>query len=130
MGEEGKMRFSIINEPLLEIFKDFGNDFALHLLDKFMTQTKSLIDELEFAFDEQEFQEMRTIAHQLKSSSKDLGFFKFSNHCDKIEKSIAKGRTNELHFSIINILEEIKLLEMSLCEIKSVVVARQNSPAS
>ena len=130
MGDDIKMRFSIINEPLLEIFKDFGNEFALQLLDKYMTHTKGLTQRLEFAFDQQEFQEIRAIARELKSSSNDLGFFKFSKRCATIERAIAKGSIHELPFLVVNVIEEAKLLEMSLCEIKSVVSGRSNSSAS
>ena len=121
------MRFSIINEPLLDIFKDFGNDFALHLLGQFMTQSRQLTQELELTFDRQELQKLRSIASELKKTSGNLGFLKFSTRCASIENAVLKGAHHELPFLVAAIIEEAKLLEMSLCEIKSVVMQRQSS---
>ncbi|HOP50947.1 MAG TPA: response regulator [Ignavibacteriales bacterium] len=89
-------------------------DFALEMLDLFTIQAEKSFQEIKKAFEEKDFEKIRSIAHQLKGSSGNLGASKFHDLCANIDKEIKQkifdnipDYINKLEYITIKTIEEI-----------------------
>jgi len=88
--------------------------FALEMLDLFTIQAEKSFQEIKKAFEEKDFEKIRSIAHQLKGSSGNLGASKFHDLCANIDKEIKQkifdnipDYINKLEYITIKTIEEI-----------------------
>ncbi len=66
-------------------------DFAIEMLEMFIIQAEESLKAMKKALDNNNYEEIRSLAHQLKGSSGNLGAMQFHDICAKIDKEIKQN---------------------------------------
>lgn len=81
---------------LVELANLYGREPVLELVDIFLSSGSQLVDSIENAFRDNDFQKLGSQAHSLKSSSAALGATALSEICRQLEKSGPSETTVQL----------------------------------
>jgi len=97
---------------LKDIFS--GDDSMNDLIETFINQSRKLKGEIGKALDQNDYQELRALIHNLKSSSLNLGAAALSEACQNTEQALKENRTEGLETSINDIYSLIERTEEEL----------------
>jgi PAS domain S-box-containing protein len=104
------MTSSSINiSALHEVARDIGGedlDFLIELIDSYLDNTQSLLQELYTSFAQKNFEVMMRAAHTLKSSSSVIGAEDLSTLCRELETNLRNQTYEDLDIKINKITDE------------------------
>ncbi len=105
-----KLTLSSINIAMLhEVANDIGGDdpdFLIELIDSYLDNTRSLLQELYTSFAQKNFEIMLRTVHTLKSSSSVIGAEDLSTLCRELEANLRNNKLEDLEIKINKITNE------------------------
>jgi signal transduction histidine kinase/HPt (histidine-containing phosphotransfer) domain-containing protein len=112
------VKISSINiDTLHEVVNDIGGEdpeFLLELIDSYLDNTQSLLQELYTSFAEHDFELMLRTAHSLKSSSGVIGADDLSSLCRELEAHLRNNNLEDLDIKIDKIADEYTSVKTEL----------------
>lgn len=109
-GALHKLTSSSINITLLhEVANDIGGDdpdFLIELIDSYLDNTRSLLQELYTSFAQKDFEVLLRAVHTLKSSSSVIGAEDLSTLCRELEANLRSNKLEDLEIKINKITNE------------------------
>jgi len=100
---------SVNRVTLHEVANDIGGEdpeFLMELIDSYLDNTRSLLQDLYTSFAQQDFELMQRTSHTLKSSSGVVGAEDLSNLCRDLETDIRNKNHEDLELKISKIADE------------------------
>ena len=100
---------SVNRVTLHEVANDIGGEdpeFLMELIDSYLDNTRSLLQDLHTSFAQQDFELMQRTSHTLKSSSSVVGAEDLSNLCRELETDIRNKNYQDLELKINKIADE------------------------
>jgi HPt (histidine-containing phosphotransfer) domain-containing protein len=85
-----------------------------NLIDAFFEITPTLVEELREAIDHGDAGRVREVAHELKSSSRNLGAVAFSDLCGRLEAHAREGSTKDADQTLAAMDQELRRVERVL----------------
>jgi|GEM_PF-3013421 len=90
----------VLDHELLETWRSLSNssseDFLAEIIEIFLTNTPIIIAEIREAFQKQDLQKMRGLAHKMKGSSANLGACRLALVCSNLEQDALEPVTESL----------------------------------
>lgn len=113
-----------LNVKALAEIKEFMGEETDDLLNLFQQETPSMMDRLKSLYSNVDFEQVRQIAHTLKSTGANIGATGFSHFCKKMEAAAIAEDTEEVKD---NITKVVKSYQLTTTEIKKY---REHKPQS
>ncbi len=120
---------SINIDKLHEVASDIGGDdieFLAELIDSYLENTRSLLQELHTSFAQQNFDALLRTAHTLKSSSAVIGAEDLSSLCRELETNLRNKNYEDLDIAVSKIADEYINVQSELEQEKSSSSNRHN----
>ncbi len=120
---------SINIDKLHEVASDIGGDdieFLAELIDSYLDNTRSLLQELYTSFAQQNFDLLLRTAHTLKSSSAVIGAEDLSSLCRELETNLRNKNHEDLDIAVSKIADEYTNVQSELEQEKSNSTNRHN----
>lgn len=108
---------SINISALHEVARDIGGedpDFMIELIDSYLDNTQSLLQELYTGFAQKNFEVMVRAVHTLKSSSSVIGAKDLSTLCRELETTLRNQTYEDLDITINKITDEFANIKSEL----------------
>ena len=117
LNKSSSLVSSVNMEILHEVANDIGGkdpEFLVELIDSYLDNTQSLLQELYTSFVEQDFEVMLRTAHTLKSSSSVIGAEDLSALCRELETNLRNQKYEDLDNKISKITDEYTHVQSAL----------------
>jgi HPt (histidine-containing phosphotransfer) domain-containing protein len=100
-----------------QLSADLGEEFISELVETYCTETPELIASLQKAFNDQDSETFRRIAHSIKSSSASLGAMRLSEQARELEMIGKSGDLAQAAGKLENLEAEYALVQNEFAEL-------------
>jgi histidine phosphotransfer protein HptB len=100
-----------INWKQLHALSEGNQEFEVELLKIFFVETKTQLQLLSLAIEEDNIRTIEHLAHQIKGSSGNIGFLNLSEQAHRLEQQARSGVLRQEQDVLDRMIQELKLIQ-------------------